>query len=89
MARLGLDEAYNAVTYNETNGKPLWKWLNRYPEPESESSDCESNADSDGNSVIRAWTEEDLREYRSEMLAECGGYRDEEQDSDDYNGDEE
>ncbi|KAJ7846877.1 hypothetical protein B0H14DRAFT_3677757 [Mycena olivaceomarginata] len=81
------DGAYNSVTYNETNGKRLWKWLTRYAEPETESSDCESNADLggwdlDGNSVIRAWTEEDQREYRREMLAECGGYSDEERDSD-------
>jgi hypothetical protein len=43
-----LDEEYNPVRYNETNGKPPWKWRSRHMEPESAASDCESdNDDSD------------------------------------------
>lgn len=83
-----LDEEYNPVRYNTTNGKPPWtierSWQNK--EPETEASDCESEKsnhddsdeyDSDGNLVIREWTEADERSYRREMLEECGIYGDE------------
>ena len=87
-----LDEEYNPVTYSKTNGKPPWKIKGRRSwceEPETEASDCESEKsnhddsdeyDSDGNLVIREWTEAHERAYRREMLAECGIYSDEEDD---------
>lgn len=82
-----LDEKYNPVTYSKTNGKPPWKIQNRahwYREPETEASDCESEKsnhddsdeyDSDGNIIIREWTEAHERSY-IRVMAECGMYPD-------------
>jgi hypothetical protein len=83
-----LDEKYTPVTYSKTKGKPPWKIQNRahgYKEPETEASDCESEKsnhddsdeyDSDGNIIIREWTEAHERSYIREMMAECGMYPD-------------
>ncbi|KAK7017638.1 hypothetical protein R3P38DRAFT_3201177 [Favolaschia claudopus] len=86
-----LDKDYLPVQYNRTNGKPPWKVqrYHGYQDPETEASDCESEKsahseewDSDGNLIIREWTEADERAYRREMLHECGIYSDEERDND-------
>ncbi|KAF7361024.1 hypothetical protein MSAN_01132700 [Mycena sanguinolenta] len=87
-----LDEQYNPVRYNQTNGKPPWKLTaSWWEEPETEAGDCESQKsgddsdeyDSDENPVIREWTEAHERAYRREMLAECfdGYYYSDEEDT--------
>jgi len=42
-----LDADQKPVTYNTTSGKPPWKLPFWIPEPETESSDCESDENSD------------------------------------------
>ncbi|KAF8175526.1 hypothetical protein K438DRAFT_1847893 [Mycena galopus ATCC 62051] len=79
-----VDEEYNPVRYKKPNGKPPWKFRRqsrRRREPDTESSDCESQSseaslgdseeyDSDGNVVRRPWTEADEQAYRRGMLAD-------------------
>ncbi|KAJ6541533.1 hypothetical protein B0H19DRAFT_1173461 [Mycena capillaripes] len=89
-----LDDECRPVRYNTSNGKPPWKfplanW--RHTEPDTEASDCESEKsnhddsdeyNSDGDLVIRVWTEAHERAYRREMLAECGIYSEDEEEED-------
>ncbi|KAF7346949.1 hypothetical protein MVEN_01447300 [Mycena venus] len=81
-----VDEQYNPVSYSANGKPPWKfqrpsYYAARRGEPETESSDCESEDsesddddseeyDSDGNVVIREWTEAHERAYRREMLAD-------------------
>ncbi|KAJ7147923.1 hypothetical protein C8R43DRAFT_1129479 [Mycena crocata] len=68
-----LDEQFLPVCYSKTNGKPPWRFTNRYrSEPITEASNCQSE-DSDDEWPPRVWTEAHERAYRREMLEEIRG----------------